>query len=103
MGNLNYAKQNLSLGPKEALLAKNVYFAWAYKSKFLFSQCVHRDLAARNVLVGDNYTMKIADFGLARDIYKEDVYLKHTTGLLPIKWMAPEALFDKMHTSMSDV
>lgn len=28
---------------------------------------IHRDLAARNVLVGENYNIKIGDFGLARD------------------------------------
>lgn len=28
---------------------------------------IHRDLAARNVLVGENYNVKIGDFGLARD------------------------------------
>lgn len=29
---------------------------------------IHRDLAARNILVGDNNTCKVADFGLARFI-----------------------------------
>ena len=41
-------------------------------------QCVHRDLAARNVLVGENYVLKVADFGLARDIYKKELYVKTT-------------------------
>ena len=47
--------------------------------------------------------MKVADFGLARDIYKNEFYMKETTGLLPVKWMAPESLFDKIYTSSSDV
>ncbi|XP_068702886.1 fibroblast growth factor receptor 4-like isoform X1 [Montipora foliosa] len=66
-------------------------------------KCVHRDLAARNILVGDDYVMKIADFGLARDIYKDDLYIKKTQGLLPVKWMAPESLFDRIYTEKTDV
>lgn len=41
-------------------------------------QCIHRDLAARNVLVTENNVMKIADFGLARDINNIDYYKKTT-------------------------
>lgn len=41
-------------------------------------QCIHRDLAARNVLVTDDNVMKIADFGLARDVHHIDYYKKTT-------------------------
>ncbi|XP_065669121.1 platelet-derived growth factor receptor alpha isoform X4 [Hydra vulgaris] len=64
---------------------------------------VHRDLAARNVLVGPDYVMKLADFGLARDIYLSGVYIKESSGILPVKWMAPESLFDKIYSIKSDV
>ncbi|RWS22057.1 proto-oncogene tyrosine-protein kinase ROS-like isoform X1, partial [Leptotrombidium deliense] len=48
---------------------------------------VHRDLAARNCLVSshsrNDRVVKIGDFGLARDIYKNDYYRKAGEGLLP--------------------
>ncbi|XP_072177345.1 fibroblast growth factor receptor-like isoform X2 [Diadema setosum] len=72
--------------------------------EFLASKrCIHRDLAARNVLVTEDFEMKICDFGLARDIHYIDFYRKTTDGRLPVKWMAPEALFDRMFTTQSDV
>ena len=44
---------------------------------------IHRDLAARNILVGDNYDVKVADFGLAR-IIEDDEYCARQGGVLMI-------------------
>ncbi|ESO07889.1 hypothetical protein HELRODRAFT_131255, partial [Helobdella robusta] len=65
--------------------------------------CIHRDLAARNVLVVERGLLKICDFGLTRNIPNNDYYRKTTSGRLPIKWMAPEALFDMKYSTKSDV
>lgn len=43
--------------------------------KYLASRhFVHRDLATRNCLVGNRLTVKIADFGMSRDVYTCDYY-----------------------------
>ncbi|XP_012935847.1 putative molluscan insulin-related peptide(s) receptor [Aplysia californica] len=64
---------------------------------------VHRDLAARNCLVAKDLTVKIADFGMARDVYMTDYYRKDQRALLPVRWMAPESLHDGIFTTMSDI
>uniref|UniRef100_A0A8C5MBG4 Fibroblast growth factor receptor n=1 Tax=Leptobrachium leishanense TaxID=445787 RepID=A0A8C5MBG4_9ANUR len=66
-------------------------------------KCIHRDLAARNVLVAEDNVIKIADFGLARGVHDIDYYKKTSNGRLPVKWMAPEALFDRVYTHQSDI
>ncbi|KAI1891234.1 hypothetical protein AGOR_G00141680 [Albula goreensis] len=72
--------------------------------EFLSSKnCIHRDLAARNVLVTHNNTVKIGDFGLARDIENDSNYVVRGNVRLPVKWMAPESLFQGVYTMQSDV
>eukprot|EP00057_Strongylocentrotus_purpuratus_P007785 XP_011662259.1 PREDICTED: proto-oncogene tyrosine-protein kinase receptor Ret-like [Strongylocentrotus purpuratus] len=64
---------------------------------------VHRDLAARNVLVAEGLLLKISDFGLTRDVYERGLYERQSKSLLPVKWMAVEALYDNVFTVKSDV
>ncbi|ERE87386.1 insulin receptor-related protein [Cricetulus griseus] len=64
---------------------------------------VHRDLAARNCMVSQDFTVKIGDFGMTRDVYETDYYRKGGKGLLPVRWMAPESLKDGIFTTQSDV
>ncbi|NWR71643.1 FLT3 kinase, partial [Centropus unirufus] len=72
--------------------------------EFLESKsCIHRDLAARNILVTHGKVVKICDFGLARDVMNDSNYIVRGNARLPVKWMAPESLFDRTYTMKSDV
>ncbi|KAK9296820.1 hypothetical protein QLX08_009233 [Tetragonisca angustula] len=81
-------------------------FAWQISKGMAYLadiKLVHRDLAARNVLLAAEKVCKISDFGLTRDVYEDDAYLKRSKGRVPVKWMAPESLADHVYTSKSDV
>uniref|UniRef100_A0A673AJD3 receptor protein-tyrosine kinase n=1 Tax=Sphaeramia orbicularis TaxID=375764 RepID=A0A673AJD3_9TELE len=64
---------------------------------------VHRDLATRNCLVGKNYTIKIADFGMSRNLYRGDYYRIQGRAVLPIRWMSWESILLGKFTMASDV
>ena len=64
--------------------------------KYLSScKFIHRDLASRNILVGINYTIKIADFGMSQHLYSAYYCRVGGRSVLPIRWMAYECFFGK--------
>ncbi|XP_055350354.1 tyrosine-protein kinase receptor ver-3-like [Paramacrobiotus metropolitanus] len=62
---------------------------------------VHRDLAARNILICDGYVAKISDFGMAR--MATECSVEDHKEALPVRWMPPEAIVEKLYSEKSDV
>ncbi|XP_067934282.1 hepatocyte growth factor receptor-like isoform X2 [Watersipora subatra] len=68
--------------------------------------CIHRDLAARNCMLDNNLRVKVADFGLSRDLdsFENSHYQSNDKNAkLPVKWMSPESLTERRFSSKSDV
>ena len=57
--------------------------------------CIHRDLATRNCLVGQKNIVKIADFGMSRNLYSSVYYRVQGRAMLPIRWMANECFYGR--------
>ncbi|XP_020711050.2 vascular endothelial growth factor receptor 1-like isoform X1 [Athalia rosae] len=98
----DYKEKNLKPICTQDLLC----WAWqvARGMEYLSSRNVlHGDLAARNILLADDNIVKICDFGLARNMYKDNNYKKRGEGPLPIKWMAIESIRDRIFSTQSDV
>uniref|UniRef100_A0A3Q3G0Z4 Receptor protein-tyrosine kinase n=1 Tax=Labrus bergylta TaxID=56723 RepID=A0A3Q3G0Z4_9LABR len=67
------------------------------------NRVVHRNLAARNVLLKNNYTAQISDYGIADLLYPDDKKYFYNEIKAPIKWMALESILFRRYTHQSDV
>ncbi|XP_040068695.3 hepatocyte growth factor receptor-like [Ixodes scapularis] len=64
---------------------------------------VHRDLAARNCMLSEDFIVRVADFGLSRDVYEKYYSGDNKKTKLPVKWMAPESLEKGIYNHKTDV
>ncbi|KAM6452406.1 serine/threonine-protein kinase LMTK3 isoform 2-T3 [Liasis olivaceus] len=60
---------------------------------------IHSDLALRNCLLTSDLTVRVGDYGLSHNNYKEDYYITPDRLWIPLRWVAPE-LLDEMHGNL---
>ncbi|CAI2299698.1 unnamed protein product [Caenorhabditis sp. 36 PRJEB53466] len=94
-----YLKEN----QKTVTLAEKLNFALgsARGVEYIHSQkVIHRDLAVRNILLSEDKTPKVSDFGLAKqtDRYEMKEHCK-----IPVRYLAPETLEAFVFTAKTDV
>uniref|UniRef100_A0A182QRN7 receptor protein-tyrosine kinase n=1 Tax=Anopheles farauti TaxID=69004 RepID=A0A182QRN7_9DIPT len=82
------------------MMALDVSRALSYLAE---QKYVHRDVACRNCMVNAQRVVKLGDFGMARPTFENDYYRFNRKGMLPVRWMAPEALALGFFTPASDV
>ncbi|CAD5117058.1 DgyrCDS5879 [Dimorphilus gyrociliatus] len=113
MSNLKIVVEFQKLGSLEKYLksrkseiALDMKYKWlkevAQGMAYLSSEgIVHRDLAARNVLLNENFTAKITDFGLAR--CTEDGCYQMVNNEIPMFYYSPEVLLNRKYSTEGDV
>lgn len=80
-------------------ICKQVALGMEHLSNYRF---IHKDLAARNVLLTSRLDVKISSLSLCQDIYACEYCLYHQA-LIPLRWMAPEAVLEDDYSTKSDV
>ncbi|CAF1058932.1 unnamed protein product [Rotaria sp. Silwood1] len=94
----------LKLNSKDVKFKLNSFAKQIFQAMLFLEQrsIIHRDLATRNCLIGDDDTVKVADFGLTK-LTECGLYKGSYRTICAIRWTSPEAIFHSEYTSRSDV
>ncbi|CAK4716824.1 hypothetical protein LEN26_013201 [Aphanomyces euteiches] len=96
---LQKRKSNLSWKREKIQLALDVAQGLVYLHS-LTPKIIHRDLKSKNVLLDENFTAKINDFGISRVRQFEETM---TAGVGTALWAAPEVFMAKKYNDRADV
>ncbi|EOD14138.1 hypothetical protein EMIHUDRAFT_66624, partial [Emiliania huxleyi CCMP1516] len=63
---------------------------------------IHRDLKSQNLLLAEDYTLKVADFGLACEYLRSD-HSQAMSRVGSVQWAAPEVLLGEAYSHKCDL
>lgn len=94
----------LTLLLKQLLVLSHCFFS-VLNVLILFEECTQtlHTLLLYTCRVDRNISIKVADFGLTRDIYQTNYYSQRQHAKIPVKWMSPESLHDRISNEKTDV
>jgi serine/threonine protein kinase len=64
---------------------------------------IHRDIKPLNVFIDANFNAKIGDFGLAKEVSKEELSSINTDTVSTLEYMSPETLDNGLYRLESDI
>ncbi|KAJ0405922.1 hypothetical protein ATCC90586_005867 [Pythium insidiosum] len=82
----------------KSLFAQDITEALVYLHSF-DAPIIHRDIKSKNVLLADDYTAKLSDFGISTRCRDDTM----TGGMGTTAWMAPEVLQGERYSERADI
>ncbi|XP_059181098.1 serine/threonine-protein kinase LMTK1 [Centropristis striata] len=98
-GYLRSCRSSESMAPEPLVLQRmacDIAAGLLHMHKHSFT---HGDLALRNCLLTADVSVKIGDYGLSQNKYKDDYFVTSDQLFVPLRWIAPE-LVDEVHGNL---